>query len=169
MFTLKLAGRVNGEVPAHGFQFTARRCDVARAQNLRQVSGPQAVRGDALLGIKEKDPLGEDARAGHLRGLRDALERLLDEVGEIIHLAVAVLVARDQAQPFARLLRVADHHGRPAIRMKIRGLQPLVDELPCVAEQGVIGRVGDAVDADEPRLRNDVQVASHTLLFEVID
>ncbi len=98
LFTLKLAGRVDGKVPSHGFQLTACRRDVARAQNIRQVSGLQAVRGDALLGIKEKDPLGQDARARHLRSLRDAFEPLLDEIGEIIHLAVAVFVARDQAQ-----------------------------------------------------------------------
>ena len=133
-----------------------------------QVSGLEAVRGDALLGIKEKDPLGQDARARHLRRLRDALEPLLDEIGEVIHLAVAVFVARDLAQFLARLLRVADHHGRPAIRMKVRGLQPLVDKLPRVAEQCLIARVGHAVHADEARLRDDVQVASHALLFEVI-
>ncbi len=116
LFALKLAGRVDGKVLPHGFQLTAGRRDVARAQDVRQVSGLEAVRGDALLGVEEKDLLGQDARARHLRGLRDALEPLLDDVGEIIHLAVAVLVAHDRAQLRARLLRVADHHGRPAIR-----------------------------------------------------
>ena len=56
LFTLKLAGRVDGKVLPHGFQLTACRRDVARAQDVRQVSGPQAVGGDALLGVKEKDP-----------------------------------------------------------------------------------------------------------------
>ena len=52
--------------------------------------------------------------------------------------------------------------------MKIRGLQPLVDKLPRVAEQGFIARVGDTVHPDETWLNDDVQVARHTLLFEVI-
>src|SRR5581483_514626 len=77
LLTLKLAGRVDGKIPAHGFQFTACWRNVPRAQNLRQVSGLQAIRGDALLGIKEKDALGQDAGARHLRSLRNTLESLL--------------------------------------------------------------------------------------------
>src|SRR4030095_14509101 len=168
VFTLKLTGRVDGKVPSHSFQLTACWSDVARAQNFRQVPGLQAVRGYALLGIKEKDLLGQNARARYLRSLRDVFEPLLDDIREIIHLAVAVFVARNQAQPFARLLRVTDHHGWPAIRMKIRCLQPFVDKVSRVVEQDFIARVGDTVNPDEARVNDDVQVASHTLLFEII-
>ena len=52
--------------------------------------------------------------------------------------------------------------------MKIRSLQPFVDKLSRVAEQGFIARVGDTVHPDETWLNDDVQVASRTLLFEVI-
>src|SRR6185503_2630226 len=87
LFTLELAGRIDRKVLPRSFQLAAGRRDIARAQNVWQVSGLEAVRCDALLGVKEKDPLRQDARARHLRSLRDALESLLDDVCEIIHLA----------------------------------------------------------------------------------
>ena len=37
--------------------------------------------------------------------------------------------------------------------MKIRGLQSLVDKLPGVAEQGLIARVGDAVEVSDGTTR----------------
>jgi hypothetical protein len=37
-----------------------------------------------------------------------------------------------------------------------------------VVEQGFIARVGDTVNPDEAGLNDHVQVASHTLLFQVI-
>jgi hypothetical protein len=52
--------------------------------------------------------------------------------------------------------------------MKIRCLQPFVDKVSRVVEQDFIARVGDTVNPDEARLNDDVQIASHTLLFEVI-
>jgi hypothetical protein len=88
--------------------------------------------------------------------LGNAFERFLNEIGKVIHLSIAVFIARHRSQLCARFLRIANHYGRPAIRMKFNCLQSLAGELPRIAEQHLIGQIRYPVNPNEAWLDDDV-------------
>ena len=167
VLALELPRRVEGHIGVLEREDPARQGGVARPEDGLDGGGLDAVRGELGLRVLEEDLLGEDARALDRRHLRDLLQRALDQVGDVVELAVGVPGTGDLAEPGLGVLRIPDHHRRPAVRVESGSAEAVAGELAHGPEEGRVVQRRRRVEPDESRSLDRAHVPSEPALHQV--
>ena len=106
---------------------------------------------------------GNRPSARDLRDHRQSLERPRHQVGELVELAIAVLVADGGRQTALGVGRIADHDAGPRIRMEFRRAQPILDEVCGVCLQLAVAAIRCRIHADKPGAFDRARIAEHAV------
>src|SRR4029077_15537835 len=98
---------------------TARERDVARAQNVFQVRGCDAVGGKAKLGVVEVDGFRQNAFAVDLGDFGCALQSAGHQVGKVVEIVVRVAVAGHGLKLGGGFRGIVNESRCPRIGMKL--------------------------------------------------